>query len=105
MVCWKSSPCLRRFSKSCLRWAGGFKTFAKAGSELWARYGYTTAQEGRASPDTVRTMQSVAAEGGFAIDVVTYPDVLMDRDFIKANVSQSYDHRFRIAGAKLYDRR
>lgn len=81
--------------------AEGFKEFARAGSKLWARFGYTTAQEGRSSPDTVRLMQEVAAEGGFAIDVVTYPDVLIDRDFIKAGVSSGYDQRLRIGGAKL----
>ncbi|MFM1891576.1 MAG: hypothetical protein RLZ44_653 [Pseudomonadota bacterium] len=79
----------------------GFKAFARAGSELWARFGYTTAQEGRSSPDTVRIMQSVAAADGFAIDVVTYPDVLMDRDMIQAGVSTEYDKRLRIGGAKL----
>jgi predicted amidohydrolase YtcJ len=81
--------------------AEGFKEFARAGSKLWARFGYTTAQEGRSSPDTVRLMREVAAEGGFAIDVVTYPDVLIDRDFIKAGVSPGYDERLRIGGAKL----
>lgn len=81
--------------------AEGFKEFARAGSKLWARFGYTTAQEGRSSPDTVRLMREVAAEGGFAIDVVTYPDVLIDRDFIKAGVSPGYDQRLRIGGAKL----
>ena len=81
--------------------ADGFKAFARAGGELWARFGYTTAQEGRSSPDTVRIMREVAAEGGFAIDVVTYPDVLIDRDFIKAGVSPEYDQRLRIGGAKL----
>lgn len=79
----------------------GFKAFARAGAELWARYGYTTAQEGRAMPATVATMKSVAAEGGFAIDVVAYPDVLVDREFIAANVSQSYENRLRVGGAKL----
>jgi predicted amidohydrolase YtcJ len=79
----------------------GFKAFARAGSELWARFGYTTAQEGRSSPDTVSVMQSVAAEGGFAIDVVTYPDVLMDREMIRTGASNAYDRRLRIGGAKL----
>ncbi len=81
--------------------AEGFKAFARAGSELWARFGYTTAQEGRSSPDTVRVMQAVATEGGFAIDVVTYPDVLIDREFIRAGVSTDYDRHLRIGGAKL----
>lgn len=79
----------------------GFEAFARAGAELWARFGYTTAQEGRSMPGTVSVMKSVAAEGGFAIDVVTYPDVLVDRDFIAANVSRSYENRLRIGGAKL----
>ena len=79
----------------------GFKTFARAGSALWARFGYTTAQEGRAMPDTVAVMRSVADEGGFAIDVVAYPDVLVDRDFIAANVSKTYQDRLRVGGAKL----
>jgi predicted amidohydrolase YtcJ len=79
----------------------GFKAFARAGAELWARFGYTTAQEGRAMPGTVAIMKSVAEEGGFAIDVVAYPDVLVDRDFISANVSQSYQNRLRVGGAKL----
>ncbi len=79
----------------------GFKAFAKAGSELWARFGYTTGQEGRAMPDMVGVMRSVAEEGGFAIDVVAYPDVLVDRDFIAANVSRTYENRMRVGGAKL----
>jgi len=79
----------------------GFKDFARAGANLWARFGYTTAQEGRAMPATVAIMKSVADEGGFAIDVVAYPDVLVDRDFISANVSQTYENRLRVGGAKL----
>jgi predicted amidohydrolase YtcJ len=81
--------------------AEGFEAFARAGAQLWARYGYTTAQEGRATPQVVGTAQQVAAEGGFAIDVVAYPDVLIDRDFIARTVSQRYTHRFRVGGAKL----
>jgi hypothetical protein len=81
--------------------AEGFKRFAREGAELWARFGYTTAQEGRSAPDTVAIMKQVAAEGGFALDVVTYVDVLVDRDIIKAGVSRTYNNRFRIGGAKL----
>jgi predicted amidohydrolase YtcJ len=79
----------------------GFKAFARAGAKLWARFGYTTAQEGRSMPGTVAIMKSVAAAGGFPIDVVTYPDVLVDRDFIARNVSRSYQNRLRVGGAKL----
>jgi predicted amidohydrolase YtcJ len=79
----------------------GAKTLARAGADLWTRYGYTTAEEGRSIPGTVKIMQQVADEGGFKIDVETYPDVLVDRAFIKSNVSEKYRNRFRIAGAKL----
>jgi hypothetical protein len=79
----------------------GVKALAVAGSELWASYGYTTAQEARAAPGLVKAMMAVASEGKFKVDVVAYPDVLIDRDFIKANVSRDYKGRFRVAGAKL----
>jgi predicted amidohydrolase YtcJ len=81
--------------------AEGFKAFARAGSKLWARFGYTTAQEGRATPSLFPIAQAVAAEGGLINDVVMYPDVLVDRDFIAANVSDVYENRLRVGGAKL----
>ena len=79
----------------------GLKVFAREGAKLWARFGYTTAQEGRSIPPIADLMKQVAAEGGFAIDVATYPDVLVDRAYIKANQSGAYTNRFRVAGAKL----
>jgi predicted amidohydrolase YtcJ len=79
----------------------GLKVFAREGAKLWARFGYTTAQEGRSIPPVADLMRQVAAEGGFAIDVATYPDVLVDRVYIKANQSGAYTNRFRVAGAKL----
>ncbi len=79
----------------------GLRAFANAGPELWARFGYTTAQEGRAAPPIVEVMKSVASEGGFKIDVVTYPDIMVDRNYIAGNVSDSYVNRMRVGGAKL----
>ena len=79
----------------------GLKVFALEGAKLWARFGYTTAEEGRATPQTADLLKQVAAEGGFAIDVNAYPDVLVDREYIKANQSATYINRFRVAGAKL----
>lgn len=77
------------------------KAVIKAGADLWARYGYTTAQEGRSLPGSAAALAAVAAEGGFRIDVMTHVDVLMDRDYILANRSADYVNRFRVAGAKL----
>ena len=79
----------------------GMKALAKAGTELWASYGYTTAQEGRAVPGLANVLKAVAAEGGLKIDVVSYVDVLVDRDYVKANLSADYVGRYRLAGAKL----
>lgn len=79
----------------------GLKVFAREGSKLWARFGYTTAEEGRTTPQAVEILRQVAAEGGFANDINAYIDVMGNRDYIKANVSQTYVNRFRVAGAKL----
>ena len=79
----------------------GFEEFARAGARMWTRYGYTTAQEGRADTNSVGVIRRVAAQGGSDIDIVAYPDVLLDRDFIAANVSDQYVNRVRVGGAKL----
>lgn len=79
----------------------GASAFIKGGTDLWARFGYTTAQEGRSSPGVVKALQAAAQEGKLKIDVATYPDVLVDRKLIKQNVSPVYQNRFRVAGAKL----
>ena len=81
--------------------AAGIKTFARAGSELWARFGYTTAQEGRVTPQVAEIIKAVAAEGGFRNDVAVYVDVQSDRDYILAQRSSTYRDRVRIAGGKL----
>jgi hypothetical protein len=81
--------------------ATGLKAFAKAGSELWARFGYTTAQEGRSAPAVFGVLRGVADAGGLRIDVAAYPDVLVDRDFIVRNATPTYRNRLRVAGAKL----
>jgi predicted amidohydrolase YtcJ len=79
----------------------GSATFARAGAELWARFGYTTAQDGRTMPGALKTFTAVAAAGDLKIDVVSYPDVLVARDEIKQEVSQTYKNHFRVGGAKL----
>jgi len=79
----------------------GVKALIKAGTELWASFGYTTAQEGRASPGVANVLKAVGAEGGLKIDVVSYVDVLVDRDYVKANHSLDYAGRYRNGGAKL----
>jgi len=79
----------------------GSAAFVRAGAEMWARFGYTTAQDGRTMPGALKVMKAVAKAGEFKIDIVSYPDVLVDRDLIKSEVSPTYKNRFRVAGAKL----
>ena len=79
----------------------GLLAFARAGSDLWARFGYTTAQDGRSSAASVESLRRLGADGGLPIDIVAYPDVLEDRNFIAANVSRVYADRVRVGGCKL----
>jgi predicted amidohydrolase YtcJ len=69
-----------------------------AGTEMMARFGYTTAQEGRADPQSMATMARVAARGDLAIDLVAYPDILT---IDTTDPSLTYRDHYRIGGVKL----
>jgi predicted amidohydrolase YtcJ len=79
----------------------GLVAFARAGSELWASFGYTTAQDGRSSAAIVETLRVMGAAGELPVDIVAYPDVLEAREFIGNNVSHDYTDRVRVGGCKL----
>ena len=79
----------------------GLEKFAVAGAELWASFGYTTAQDGRSSASVVEAAKAMAAEGKIPIDVVAFPDVLEARDYIGENISQEYEDGVRVGGCKL----
>lgn len=79
----------------------GAKVMARAGAEMWTRYGYTTVQEGAATPPMAEAMRQLAGEGGFKVDVVVYPLVAVDRDYVRKTMSRDYAGRLRIAGGKL----
>ena len=83
--------------------AKGAQTMFKAGMDLITSYGYTTAQEGRATLVQTELMRSTADTGETKVDVVVYPDVLTKdaKAFIKNNHSREYKNRLRIGGAKL----
>ena len=72
--------------------------FVREGTALLASFGYTTAQEGRATAPAVRAMERVAGRGELAIDLVVYPDILEVQDI---RPSRAYQDRLRIGGAKL----
>lgn len=79
----------------------GLKAFTRAGTALWASFGYTTAQDGRSTPDVAGVVRSVAAEEGLPVDVVVFPDVLEAPDYIAENTSQDYVNGVRVGGCKL----
>lgn len=81
--------------------AEGIAAFSAAGSELWASFGYTTAQDGRSSAGAVETLKAVDTEGRISVDVVAYPDVLEAQDYIREHVSKDYDSHIRVGGCKL----
>lgn len=74
----------------------------KAGMALYASFGYTTAQEGRASSSAVKTMYQLAQKEKLPLDVAAYPDIQIARDVIAPPYyAQQYMNGFRVAGAKL----
>ncbi|MFV8819404.1 amidohydrolase [Haliea sp. E17] len=79
----------------------GLLAFAKAGAGMWASYGYTTAQEGRATPAVLQAAIKAGQQGLYPIDLVVYPDVLINRDIILEKASPEYVDHVRVGGAKL----
>jgi predicted amidohydrolase YtcJ len=76
----------------------------KAGQELYLRFGHTTAQDGRTSPGDLKMLPKAAAQGVLKLDVVAYPDLLMNGDnpVMRGPLhSRGYTHGFRIGGVKL----
>jgi predicted amidohydrolase YtcJ len=78
------------------------KALLKAGLDLYARFGFTTAQEGRATIEAIETEATAAREGDLKMDVVAYADIQGAADTIKPPYhAKTYKQHFRIGGAKL----
>lgn len=78
------------------------KALLKAGLDLYARFGFTTAQEGRATIEAIETEATAAKEGDLKMDVVAYADIQGAADTIKPPYhAKNYKQHFRIGGAKL----
>lgn len=75
---------------------------ALAGVEAYTQFGFTTAQEGRASKQATETWRKLASEGKLRIDVASYPDIQAESEYMKqVGTSPAYTNRFRVAGVKL----
>ena len=80
----------------------GNEALILAGQKSYARYGFTTAQEGRATSVVVDTYKRMSAAGTLIMDVYAYPDIQMGLEYMKANgVQAKYNNHFRVAGVKL----
>jgi hypothetical protein len=78
------------------------EAIAKAGQDLYLRFGYTTAEEGRSTPDIDGVWESLAAQGQLKLDVVAYPDIgTADVAMKSPSVGPGYRNGFRIGGVKL----
>ena len=75
---------------------------AKAGIKAYIQYGYTTAQEGRASKENCETWKTLASRNELPIDVAAYPDIQSQLDYIReTGVSPTYTDHYKTAGVKL----
>ena len=74
------------------------------GAETYARYGYTTAQEGAAMAAWAHVLEKPENRAGLKIDVVFYPTLAMIGDdpiMSSPLVSRQYNQHFRIGGVKV----
>lgn len=73
----------------------------RRGTEIYARYGFTTAQEGRAIKGVYEAIRTAAAQTPLPIDVAVYVDYAAHPDAHTWGVSQTYTNRVRLAGVKM----
>ena len=80
----------------------GNEALILAGQKSYASYGFTTAQEGRATSMVCEAYKRMSASGSLIMDVYAYPDIQMGLDYMKENgVQANYSNHFRVAGVKL----
>jgi len=67
---------------------------ALAGLDAYAEFGFTTAQEGRASQAATETWRKLANQGRLPIDVSAYPDLQAEAEYLQQlGTSRTYtDH-------------
>ncbi|CAH1546181.1 Hydrolase [Vibrio jasicida] len=74
----------------------------EAAQKMYAEYGYTTAQEGRATIEGYEAMKRASKDGKLIIDLVAYADMVSSSKFMNSEYnSPNYTNHFRIGGVKL----
>ncbi len=82
--------------------SNGNASVIKAGLASYTKYGFTTAQEGRASGSICDAFKTMAAAGELPIDIYAYPDIQQELAYMqKTGTQKEYTNHFRIAGVKL----
>jgi predicted amidohydrolase YtcJ len=82
--------------------SNGNANIIRAGIASYTKFGFTTAQEGRASSAVCESLKKMAAANELPIDIYAYPDIQIELDYMLKNGTQSnYTNHFRIAGVKL----
>ena len=72
------------------------------GQKMYTKYGYTTAQEGRATQEAYDSMVRASKANKFVIDVVAYADMATSSSFMNSTYNnKDYTNHFRIGGVKL----
>jgi len=72
------------------------------GQKLYASFGYTTAQEGRSTPDGTATMERAAEKDDLILDIVSYVDILSNREAANSKYQgKTYTNKYRVGGVKL----
>lgn len=72
------------------------------GQKLYASFGYTTAQEGRSTPDGTATMERAAGKDALLLDIVSYVDIQANRAAAESKYQGlTYTNKYRVGGVKL----
>jgi predicted amidohydrolase YtcJ len=82
--------------------ANGNRNIIKAGIASYTKFGFTTAQEGRASGVVCESLKKMAEANELPVDIYAYPDIQVELKYMLKNGTQpNYTNHFRIAGVKL----
>ncbi len=76
----------------------------EAAQNIYLANGFTTAQEGRADRETLRLLPLVAEAGKLKLDVVIYPDIILNAENPLLHgplMSRKYTNGLRLGGVKL----
>jgi len=77
-------------------------SMCNAGAQAYKEFGFTTLQEGAASPNMVETWRALGASGELDVDVAAYPLLIAAKDYMdEQGTSSTYNNHFRIAGVKI----